>query len=85
MQELYYNLIILASSPGSHITEESERRDSEICGGRQKAGAGKRAWYTLIRAWADFPGIPRNCYTLASVHVSFTALHASARRSSADG
>ena len=33
--------------------------------------AGKRAWYTLICAWADFLGIPRNRYTLASVRVFF--------------
>ena len=45
--------------------------------GRQKAGAGKRARYTLICMWADFLGIPRNRYTLASIRIIFTSSHAS--------
>ena len=72
---MHYSYLV-ASSPGSHITEKQERRDSEIYGGGKERRAGKRAWYTLIHAWADFLGISRNRYSSRKHPLFFTSSHA---------
>ena len=46
-------------------------RKKEKGGAVKYAGAGKRAWYTLIHVWANFLSIPRSSYTLANVRITF--------------